>query len=302
MLAPQDSGASGLGLLGPSTLRASPLARGYGCRGLWMPGRDQYGVAVSTAGTVPTVLDLSGLAYHAQFYTNSGPATPTINAAGEAATFSGSQVVYGSGYDGLKPASDASGFVPATLVAVVRPTTDPADSRCIFQIHSTDSSGAARIGLFRGASQSFVLDLTMDGVNFPKITVTGLAANDIYGVVGTTRSKTDHQIVVCNLRTGDITSATGSTNAGTATINPSRVVFGAYMWGVSENNVAVPYTGDINLAAALAFGATDEEMRALARAPFALVEAEPFAPAINSVVAVASMRGARIISSGYWAA
>jgi hypothetical protein len=302
-------GTTGASRLGRYTLRASSRAAMYSCVGLWAFNGDQAGKAVSTNAGTPTTLDLSGRAHHLQFYASTGPGTPTMNWAGEAVAFDGTQLNYGIGFDSLKPASDASGHVPATIMCVTRPTTNPGSDLCIFQIGSTTALAAPRWGLFRSSSQSFFAQI-IGAENYPTnaatISLTGFPAGDIYCLVATSRSKTEHQLVVCNLRTGAVSSGTSTTDIGSAAVNPTWVSAAAYLYGGDYNLPQLRYSGEINLTAAMARGLSADEMYALARAPFSLLEAAPVVPLSAFYVpppAPASARSRpRIISSAWWPA
>jgi hypothetical protein len=294
---------SGIPPYGRRALKASPRALGmYSCVALWKLDGDQVGRAESTNGTTPTILDLTGRGNNLQYFSGGGPARPTVNWAGEAGSFSNSELIYGSGLDLTRPTADASGFVPTTIVCVARPTNAPGDDRCIFQIHTAQSTAAARFGFYRGASTSLSFQILATGSTVTKLNINSFATDDIYSMVGTSRSKTDHEFVVCNLRTGEVFSATSSTDIGSAIADPTWAVFAAYLYNGNFNDPQIRYTGEINYGAVLVRGLVTEEMYALAREPFSLFESDPGPMGVEVAAAVAAGAGGRIISSGYWAA
>lgn len=196
-----------------------------------------------------------------------------------------------SGAHGYDPAG-AGGHSPATAFCLLEMITIPGSFRSILSLAVNTTNQQFFFGL-NGASIYFA---AATGVT-ASMTGPSLAVGGLYCIIASTRSATDHEVVVRDLTTGVITRTTSTTDFGSSGTNPSTMEFGRRATTLFLTGVRI---------AALGFyparGLTSAEMTQLAYSPTSLWQRKTKRTSgdFASTILIPELHQPRIISSGYW--
>jgi hypothetical protein len=268
------------GILRPQNRRMSRAAAArYACKGLWVPGASG-GYWPTADQTLPHVLDLAG--YNQHLFTKWGATNnpvPTVNPSGIAVQHTSAANSFLTGlFREFLPFNAAALYLPCTLLCVTRPTSNPGSIQFIFGIFTPNDpsvpSASPKFTVYRQGT-TFTSELRHASGSSQGMSSTGWSSNATYAIAATTRTRTDHEIVVCNLDTGAISYTTNTTDSGQAARNPTDVTLGTYYYGTPPYVYSNLYDGETNLCAFMARGLSREELTALVRSPFDLVETSP---------------------------
>jgi hypothetical protein len=123
---------------------------------------------------------------------------------------------------------DNGGYQAGTLMVVLRHTAAPSGDQTYFGFGGSTPFTISATG---GNLYGFI---RMGGGSSLSVTGSAPTVGDPYAVFFTTRSTTDHEFVMVNLRSGAISTTTSTTNLGTAGTYANTCAIGSYLYDVTS--------------------------------------------------------------------
>lgn len=267
------------------------LARDFAT--LWLPGYGQpngdYSASGSTAGIYINRAQ-SDTWLQSMDTVSPSFAREQVTGYGASTYFEGGGYRYSSSFNYWRPAT-AGGFQAITIFCVFSRGNADTSAKTPYHLSRVAGTvGRPRFGIT--ADTRIYLDHITDAGTFV-FADTGHqpVTGDPVAVAATLRSTTDRAIAVWNLATGFYTLASSTTNSGNCSVDATHETMGAML----ASGVANSWVGDVYLAGSIPRGLSNEELRELVRAPFAMLKPDDpqYVPSgFSSFVAAAARRRA----------